>query len=131
MEHMMAEPRSQELQPTPFFQSRRSNILKIFMRLAYQKDLITGKQLAEEIGVAIQTFMKLAAFLQDNSYIESLMGSYGGYKLTADPKDITLLDMIGFTILAEAEPHGVYEAMVKITGFYDTITLADLIEWDK
>jgi len=123
--------KSQELQPANFFQTHRYNIIRIFMALADREKPVNGKQLATEIDVAPKTFEKLASFLKNNEFVVSTMGAYGGYKLAAKPKDITLLDMVGFTITPEIEPHGIYEAMIKITNYYDTITLADLIDWDR
>lgn len=127
----MTIPKSQELAPLNFFQTHRYSILKIFMILGSEGKKVSGRQLAKDLDISLHTIQKLMIFLKNNENIVSTFGVQGGYELTTAASNITMLDMIGFTIKPEDEPHGIYEAVIKITNFYDTITLADLIEWDK
>ena len=127
----MVQNKSQELKPAKFFNGHRSNILHIFMILAHEEEPVKGKTIARQLQISVKGFEKLARFLQKNTFITSTMGAYGGYKLTESPEDITMLDMLGFTIIPEEEPHGVHEAMTRITDYYDTITLQNLIDWNR
>jgi predicted transcriptional regulator len=127
----MALQKSQELTALNFFQTHRYSILKIFMIIAGEGKKVSGRQLARDLNISLHTLQKLMKFLISNENITSTFGVQGGYELTAKPEDITMLDMLGFTINPETEPHGIYEAIIKITDFYETITLANLIEWDK
>jgi len=127
----MTPGKSQEIQPAKFFNGHRSNILHIFMVLAEKNEAMKGKDIAKELQISVKGFEKLARFLQRNTYITSAMGAHGGYSLSESPENITLLDMIGFSILPEEEPHGLHEAMARITDYYDTITLQNLVDWNK
>ncbi len=127
----MTKNKSQEIQPSKFFNVHRSNILHIFMFLAGKEEPANGKVIAKELQISVGGFEKLARFIQRSDLITTTYGPLGGYKLTGSPEDITLLDMLGFTILPEEEPHGVHEAMLKIVNYYDTVTLQNLIDWNK
>ncbi len=101
------------------------------MILASEGKKVSSRKLAKDLDSSLARIQKLMTFLKNNENIVSTFGIQGGYELITDPTEITLLDMVGFTIKPEDEVHGIYEAIIKITDFYDTITLADLIEWDK
>lgn len=131
MRPVMVQKKSQEIQPAKFFNGHRSNILHIFMYLADKNEPINGKVLAKELDISIGGFEKLARFMQKSELLATSYGPLGGYQLIGAPKDITLLDMLGFTILPNEEPHGVHEVMLRITDYYDTITLQNLIDWNK
>lgn len=119
------------LQPASFFTSYRRNLLHVFMILAASKEPISGLALAKEVGISIQSLQWCLKAVESKEYIRGARGKSGGYALTTDPKDITVLDIVGATILPEEEPYGLYTLMRRMVDVYDEITLQDLLDWNE
>lgn len=122
---------SRDLTPIKFFHHHRTKILEIFMILAEAEAPVSSRKMAEILAVSRQSIEKLAHLLQSNEFVEAKRGQMGGYVLTESPENITMLDILGPTIIPSDENHGIYEAMIKVTDLYDTITLAQLVKWNQ
>lgn len=120
-----------DFKPAPFFISQRANILRIFMFLSKQDKPVTSLAIAQELDISKALVGKLTAYLSKSDLIDTYKGVAGGFILTSEPKDITVLDMIGFTILPEEEPHGLFVLMRRMVDIYDEVTLQDLLDWDE
>ena len=55
---------------------------------------ISGKEIAEEMGIPYNYFLKIVPNLKDANFIISYQGKKGGYSLEKDPADISLFDII-------------------------------------
>ena len=119
------------LQPASFFASPRRNLLRIFMLLGASDKPIRGAILAKELGISLQAVEWCMKGARNNDLYIGARGASGGYSLTVKPKDITILDIIGFTILPEEEPYGLNVLMRRMVDLYDEITLQDLLDWNE
>lgn len=119
------------LRPASLFASPRRNLLRIFMLLGASDKPINGRALAKELGISLQNVEWCMKGIRDSEIYKGVRGAAGGYSLTVKPKEITVLDIIGFTILTEEEPYGLYTLMLRIVDVYDEITLQDLLDWNE
>ena len=101
------------------------------MLLGAAKEPISGKHLAKELGISLQSVEWCMKGAKNNDLYIGTRGVSGGYSLTVKPKDITVLDIIGFTILPDEEPYGLYILMRRMVDVYDEITLQDLLDWNE
>lgn len=121
------------LKPASFFTSYRRNLLRIFMLLAASKKPLGGRKIAKELDISVQSVRWCLKAVEAKEFIRAARGGgeEGGYTLTTDPKDITVLDILGATILPEEEPYGLYVLMRRMVDAYDDITLQDLLDWNE
>jgi Rrf2 family protein len=68
--------------------------LRIISALARKSDIIDAKSLSDEVSVTLRFTLKILHKLVSSDFVKSYKGVNGGYKLNAEPKDITLKDII-------------------------------------
>lgn len=68
--------------------------LRIISALARKSDIIDAKSLSDEVSVTLRFTLKILHKLVSRDFVKSYKGVNGGYKLNAEPKDITLKDII-------------------------------------
>lgn len=68
--------------------------IRILIYLSEKKKTVSSSELSKHIFVSKRYLMQVAAKLRDGNMINANMGSEGGYKLTRDPGNITLYDII-------------------------------------
>lgn len=70
--------------------------LKIMAYLAEKKDsgLVTVKQISNTQNISLKYLEQIITKLNRASFVESVRGAYGGYRLTCDPKVITVGEIL-------------------------------------
>ena len=68
--------------------------LRIISALARKSDIIDAKSLSDEVSVTLRFTLKILHKLVSRDFVKYYKGVNGGYKLNAEPKDITLKDII-------------------------------------
>ncbi len=69
--------------------------IRLIVYLA-QNDMqvLTAKELAKQLGITYNYFLKVVARIKQAGIIESIQGPAGGYRLARSAEDITLYDII-------------------------------------
>ena len=57
-------------------------------------EYIKVKQIAQRQGISEKYLEQIIAILNKAGYVKSVRGKYGGYRLTKDPKDYTVYDIL-------------------------------------
>jgi len=127
----MSTPQKQELQPTALFHPPRHTIIRLFMLLADEPKFVSSKRLAEQMKMSHASLRKVTSFLNGHKDLTVGFGPQGGYMLANPPNEISLLDMVGFSINPDYDAHGMYELAINICEHYDTIYLSDILDWDE
>lgn len=126
--------------------------LRVMIDLAenYGAGYIPMKSVAERQNISLKYLERILPGLTKNKLIEGVQGKGGGYKLSADPKDIRVGDILRLAEgdLSPVECHGceaegcehsdscktypLWSGFYKITNdYFNSVTLADLLESDS
>lgn len=116
---------------TPFLEPLRRYMLDIFIILGQSDEPVTGQTLADELGMSISSVEIYMRIIKISGYIKGVRGVKGGYVLDADPKDITVIDIIGKTITTKDDSFALSILAERTVEFMDAITLQDLLDWDE
>lgn len=67
--------------------------IKSLAILASTNELLSSNSLAEKLGIESSFIRKVLAKLMEDNLVIGFGGRYGGYKLNANPSDITIYDV--------------------------------------
>lgn len=87
-------------------------ILQYFYKA--KEDVITAKEMSEQINVSYLYITKLLAKLRNGGLVESKQGCYGGYQLAKKPCEISVFDV--YFVMEENRPF--YEAQTDMDDQY-------------
>lgn len=110
-----------------------------------QVDLVTVSALAQSTGVTEKYLEHIIALMKKSNIVQSLRGASGGYKLTDDPSNITVgqilravednLEIVdclhkdGCSNKCNCVSHNLWAKLYdNINGYLDTISLLQLVE---
>lgn len=77
------------------FQITTDYAIRMIIYLAqHHNQVVTAKEMAEQLGITNGYVNKLAGKIKQAGYIDSIQGPVGGYRLAKSASDITLYDII-------------------------------------
>lgn len=89
----------------------------------------SSREIAAKFGVPISLLMNVLKELSAAGYVESVRGAHGGYRLTRDPSEISLADLViaveGPIRLAECVTGDVADGSQAICKIMDKCPIAD------
>lgn len=115
--------------------------ISVLVYLAEKRFFTSKRELSVALGIGESYMPRIARRLRDMNWIMSESGAVGGYRISADPKTITLLDVMqamedapdiennsgGQQISPPA--YQVFRDLQSVTYWYfSSITIADLIQ---
>jgi len=69
--------------------------IRIVLYLAIQKRVVNSKEIAKAMGIPLTYIMKITKTLKDAKILSEKRGVDGGFVLSRDPEQLTLLDIVG------------------------------------
>ena len=74
---------------------RYALIIMMYLAQHYKEDrYITLKEISQKEGISLKYLEKIIVLINKNNYLLSQRGSEGGYKLSSDPKNYNIYDIV-------------------------------------